>query len=49
MQPHEAYHALPAKVAQWVLKGLVNNWQAFKEARESYQRDPSKFTGRPGL
>jgi len=49
MQPHEAYQALPAKVAQWVLKGLVNNWKAFREARESYQCDPSKFTGRPQL
>ena len=49
MQPHEAYQALPAKVAQWVLKGLVNNWKAFHEARESYQCDPSKFTGRPQL
>src|SRR5712692_1406597 len=49
MQPHEAYKALPAKVAQWVLKGLVNNWKSFKEGRESYQCDPSKFTGRPQL
>src|SRR5260221_7195436 len=49
MQSHEAYKALPAKVAQWVLKGLVNNWKSFKEARESYQCDPSKFTGRPQL
>jgi putative transposase len=49
MQPHEAYKALPAKVAQWVLKGLVNNWKAFREGRERYQCDPSKFTGRPQL
>ncbi len=49
MQSHEAYKALPAKVAQWVLKGLVNNWKSFKESRESYQYDPSKFTGRPKL
>lgn len=49
MQSHEAYRALPAKVAQWVLKGLVNNWKAFHEARESYERDPSTFTGRPQL
>jgi putative transposase len=49
MQSHEAYKALPAKVAQWVLKGLVNNWKSFKESRESYQCDPSKFTGRPRL
>src|SRR6266699_2886109 len=49
MQPHEAYKALPAKVAQWVLKGLVNNWKAFKDGQESYEQDPSKFTGRPQL
>jgi IS605 OrfB family transposase len=49
MQSHEAYRALPAKVAQWVLKGLVNNWKSFREARERYQCDPSKFTGRPQL
>jgi putative transposase len=49
MQSHEAYKALPAKVAQWVLKGLVNNWKSFKEARERYECDPSKFTGRPQL
>jgi IS605 OrfB family transposase len=49
MQSHEAYKALPAKVAQWVLKGLAKNWESFKEARERYQCDPSKFTGRPGL
>jgi putative transposase len=49
MQSYEAYKALPAKVAQWVLKGLVDNWKSFKEARESYRCDPSKFTGRPQL
>jgi putative transposase len=49
MQSHEAYKALPAKVAQWVLKGVVNNWKSFKEAREEYRQDPSKFTGRPNL
>ena len=49
MQPHEAYKALPAKVAQWVLKGLVNNWKSFLEALKAYHEDPSKFTGRPCL
>ncbi len=49
MQFHEAYKALPAKVAQWVLKGLVNNWTAFREAQKSYREDPSSFTGRPCL
>lgn len=29
MQPHEAYRALPAKVAQQVLKQLAVAWDAF--------------------
>jgi putative transposase len=45
MQPHEAYRALPAKVAQWVLKGLVNNWKSFFEARESYPSISTRPTG----
>lgn len=49
MQPHEAYKALPAKVAQQVLRQLDKNWQGFFEAREEYEQTPSKFTGRPHL
>src|SRR3984893_6509648 len=49
MQPHEAYKALPAKVAQHVLKQLADAWKAFKEAKASYEEDPAKFTGRPRL
>jgi putative transposase len=49
MQSHEAYKALPAKVSQQVLILLDNNWTAFFEAREAYEKDPSKFTGRPKL
>jgi putative transposase len=49
MQPHEAYKALPAKVAQHVLKQLADAWKAFREAKASYEEDPSKFTGRPKL
>src|SRR5215471_16276024 len=49
MQSHEAYRALPAKVSQQVLTLLANNWTSFFEAREAYEKDPSKFTGRPGL
>jgi hypothetical protein len=29
MQGHEAYKALPAKVAQWVLRLLEKNWQSY--------------------
>jgi putative transposase len=49
MQQHEAYKALPAKVAQQVLKQLDQNWQSFFAAREAYQEDPSKFLGCPRL
>src|SRR6202022_55372 len=49
MQAHEAYKALPAKVAQQVLKQLHEAWVSFFEAKEAYNQDPSKFTGCPRL
>jgi putative transposase len=49
LQPHEAYRALPAKVAQHVLKQVADAWKAFREAKASYEEDPSRFTGRPKL
>ncbi|MBV9706262.1 MAG: transposase [Chloroflexi bacterium] len=49
MQSHEAYRALPAKVAQQVLKQLDDAWTSFFEALEAYKQDPSTFTGRPRL
>ncbi len=49
LQPHEAYKALPAKVAQHVLKQVADAWKSFREAKAAYEEDPSKFTGRPKL
>ena len=49
MQQHEAYKALPAKVAQKVLDQLDKAWQSFFEARKAYKQDPSKFSGCPRL
>ena len=49
MQPHEAYHALPAKVAQQVLKQVTQAWEAFFAARKEYEAHPEKFLGRPKL
>ncbi len=49
MQQHEAYQALPAKVAQQVLMQLDKAWTSFFEARQAYEQDPSRFTGRPCL
>ena len=49
MKSHETYRALPAKVAQQVLKLLDKNWTAFQEARKAYEEDPSRFQGRPKM
>jgi putative transposase len=49
MQQHEAYGALPAKVAQHVLQQLDKAWQSFFEASKAYQQDPSTFLASPGL
>jgi putative transposase len=49
MKGHEVYQALPAKVAQWVLRILDKNWQSFFAAKAAWQADPSKFLGRPKL
>jgi IS605 OrfB family transposase len=49
MQGHEAYQALPAKVAQWVLRILDKHWASFFEALAAWQADPAKFLGRPRL
>ncbi len=48
MQSHEAYKALPAKVAQQVLLLLERNWKSFFEALKAYKADPAKFR-RPQL
>jgi putative transposase len=49
MQQHEAYKALPAKVAQRVLNQLDQNWRSFFAACKEYGQDPSKFMGPPRL
>src|SRR5258708_5919842 len=49
MKDHEAYQALPAKVAQQVLRVLDKNWQSCFAALEAWKADPSKFLGQPRL
>src|SRR5690242_9049866 len=49
MKRHEAYQALPAKVAQQVLTLLDKNWQSYFAACLAYQEDPSKFRAHPKL
>ena len=49
MKVQEAYKALPAKVAQQVLRLLDKNWESYFEAVKVYRLDPSKFVGHPKL
>jgi putative transposase len=49
MQYHEAYKALPAKVAQQILMMLDRNWKSYFESCKAYEEDPSKFRGHPCL
>ena len=49
MQSQVDYKAIPAKVSQQVLMLLDKNWKSFFEATEAYQKDPSKFLGKPKL
>ncbi|MEH2281628.1 MAG: transposase [Nostoc sp.] len=44
---NENYKALPAKVAQLVLKQNADAWIAYYKALSAYKLDSSKFTGRP--
>ena len=43
------FRALPAKVAQWVVRQVCGNWDTFWKAHTAYQECPGKFTGRPKL
>ena len=49
MKSHDAYKALPAKVAQHVLKLLDTNWKAYTEAKKAYEEDPSQFLAPPKI
>ena len=43
------YRALPAQTAQQTIKLLFKNWKSFFKAIKAYQRDKSKFKGRPRI
>lgn len=49
MKGHDAYRALPTKVAQQVLRLLDKNWQSYFAACLAYQEDPSKFRKPPKM
>ncbi len=43
----EHYKALPAKVAQLVLKQNSDTWSSYFCAMNAWKKDSSKFTGSP--
>ncbi|MBW4607164.1 MAG: transposase [Hassallia sp. WJT32-NPBG1] len=49
MQPSEQYKAMPAKVAQQVLRLLDKSWKGYFAAIALYKSDSSGFTGRPKI
>jgi putative transposase len=49
LQPTEEYRALPAKVAQWVVRQVTLAWKSYFAACASWEIDPSRFRGHPKL
>jgi putative transposase len=49
LQPTDEYRALPAKVAQWVLRQVCAAWDSYFAACAEWERQPSKFLGHPKL
>jgi putative transposase len=45
----EPFKALPAKVAQWVVRQVCQDWWNFWKAHRAYKKNPAKFTGKPAL
>src|SRR5262245_66368796 len=49
MKTSVEYRALPAKVAQWVLRQVALAWKSYFAACAAWQADPSRFLGHPKL
>jgi len=49
LQPTDEYRALPAKVAQWVLKQVCAAWDSYFATIAEWERNPGKFLGHPKL
>jgi putative transposase len=48
-QATEEYRALPAKVAQWVLKQVCLAWTGYSASCRDWEAHPEKFLGHPKL
>jgi putative transposase len=49
LQPTDDYRALPAKVAQWVVRQVTLAWKSYCAACAAWEADPSRFRGHPKL
>jgi putative transposase len=47
LKTHEPYMKLPSKTSQQVILGLDDNWKSFFVGIKEYNKDSSKFCGRP--
>ena len=43
------YRALSAQTAQQIIQLLYRNWKSYFQSLKSYQKDKSKFNGRPRI
>jgi transposase len=49
LKASEAYRALPAKVAQWVVRQVTLAWKSYFAACAAWEADSSRFLGHPKL
>ena len=49
MKTGAEFRALPAKVAQWVLRQVTLAWKSYFAACHAWEEDPSRFLGHPKL
>jgi putative transposase len=49
LQKTDAYQALPAKVAQLVIKSVTDCWSSYFEAHKAWQLEPKKFKAEPKI
>jgi putative transposase len=49
MKTSAEYRALPAKVAQWVLRQVALAWKSYFAACAAWEADPARFLGHPKL
>jgi putative transposase len=49
LKQHNTYKSLPVQSSQQILRLVINNWKSYWKSITAYDRDPSKFLGRPKM